>query len=433
MKALGNVNLKKSETGAHQVFQRFGQSLDIKISKTDLVSKKDFPYIRFSEWLRHIIEYDNLEHLVGVRDVEDMKKLLVCFWSRWQSVFPQHEVFHRAAANQLDVATCIPILHHGDEGRGYKKKQVMVMSVHGALGRGSRPSERVQEHLGDGTEDDPLRVNLKGNSQLTHFISCLLPIWLYNRTPQDYHHMLDLQGKEYADLFLNGITIRGIKFYVCCLGCKGDSPYLAKAGKLLRSFTRRPTRASSKKAAEGVCHLCCAGKEDLGWPVPFEDMGPNPAWLQTVGMLKPYDLANPSPLLQVPFDRDQPAENFFRFDIFHNWHSGMGKYFSASAVCVVMELIDATIPIAFDILSEDFKDYCKTHKESPYHKRLTASLFGVETGFLKCPDASWSKGDFTRLINQWFADYCARSVVGKTNNDLYLKCAPWLYCMPHFF
>lgn len=87
-----------------------------------------------------------------------------------------------------------------------------------------------------------------------------------------------------------------------------------------------------------------------------------------------------------------------------------------------MELIDATIDKAFEILTADFKDCCGRKKESPYHKKITSTLLGVNQGFLSCPEASWSKGDFTRLILQWFGDYCQRQVVGCTAEPLYLKC-----------
>ena len=105
----------------------------------------------------------------------------------------------------------------------------------------------------------------------------------------------------------------------------------------------------------------------------------------------------------------------------------MGKYYIASAVIVCMELIQQSIDGAFEFLTEDFVAYCRIKKESPYHKKLTKSLFGVEGSFKDCPDAAWSKGDFTRLLCQWFEDYCLRNVVGKTLDPLYLKCVTCTY------
>lgn len=416
LNALGNVPLSHSETGAHRVFRRFNQSLDIKISKVDLPSKKQFPFVAFSDWLRFIVEKDQLEYLVGVKDISDMQKNLHTFWDRYKSVCPDHEIYHRASAHQLQLNMCIPVLHHGDEGRGLKKKQIMVLSVHGALGKGCRRS----------TSDDPLKLNLVGNTFLTHYLFCAMPIYLYNECPEAFYMMLDIQAEEFKNLFETGMVINNRRFFICCLGVKGDSPYISKAGMMERSFTRRPTRPSSKKAATGICHLCLAGKEDFEVDVPFEEYGVElPGWLPTVGLVKPW--ANPSPLLKIPFKHGVESAEFFHFDLFHNWHSGMGKYYIASAVIVCMELINLSIDGAFEFLSEDFMAYCRKKKESPYHKKLTKSLFGVEGSFKDCPDAAWSKGDFTRLLCQWFEDYCSREVVGKTLDPLYLKCVTYLY------
>lgn len=292
----------------------------------------------------------------------------------------------------------------------------MILSVHGALGKGCRRS----------TSDDPLKLNLVGNTFLTHYLFCAMPIYLYNECPEAFYMMLDIQAEEFKNLFETGMVINNRRFFICCLGVKGDSPYISKAGMMERSFTRRPTRPSSKKAATGICHLCLAGKEDFEVDVPFEEYGVElPGWLPTVGLVKPW--ANPSPLLKIPFKHGVESAEFFHFDLFHNWHSGMGKYYIASAVIVCMELINLSIDGAFEFLSEDFMAYCRKKKESPYHKKLTKSLFGVEGSFKDCPDAGWSKGDFTRLLCQWFEDYCSREVVGKTLDPLYLKCVTYLY------
>ena len=68
MKALAAVQLKKSESGAHRVFREFGQSVPVKISRVDLPTKMQYPYIKFSSWLRYLVTYDFLDQLVGVKE-----------------------------------------------------------------------------------------------------------------------------------------------------------------------------------------------------------------------------------------------------------------------------------------------------------------------------------------------------------------------------
>ena len=79
LRKLAKVKLSRSESGAHHVFSKYGQSIDLKISRTDLPSKRGFPYVSFVNWLRYLVEYDQLEHLVGVQDLNEMNKILVTF------------------------------------------------------------------------------------------------------------------------------------------------------------------------------------------------------------------------------------------------------------------------------------------------------------------------------------------------------------------
>lgn len=420
---LSKVRLARSESGAHHVFRKFGQSLEVKLSYVDLVSKNKFPYVTFTNWLKYLVETDNMDQLVGVRDLETMKKTLDTFWSRYEKIHPQHVIHQRTADGGFSKDMCIPVLHHGDEGRGLKKRQLMVLSTHGILGKGSN----VDNDACNPNPLGPLRLNMIGNTFLTHFLYCVLPIYLYNDTPEAFYKMLDIQAREFRSLFENGVVIQGRRYFICCLAVKGDAPYLAKSGMLERSFSRKPTRPSSRTACAGICHLCCAGKEDFQIPVPFEEYGvENPAWLQTVGLLKPW--SDRSPMLQIPYEVHCQSETFFRYDLFHNFHSGMGKYFASSAVCICLELVDSTIDGAFQNITADFKEYCARKRECPYHKALTQSLFGVAQGFQDWPDASWSKGDFTRLILQWFEDYASRNVMGHTMDPLYIKCVPCPAC-----
>lgn len=416
VRKLGKVKLKRSESGAHHVFRKFGASLEIKLSKTNLPTKNGFPYVSFTNWVRYLMEYDRLEHLVGVRDEKLMKKTLGTFWDRFKERNPEHVAFTRGPSFPLD--SLIPVLFHGDEGRGLKKKQIMVLSTHGLLGKGSSRHPKASA-----ASEDPLKMNYKGNTWKNHFLLCCMPVSLYGDDPSALFQMLDIQAEEFSRLFWDGVEFGGRRLYVACVGIKGDSPFLSKAGMFNRAFTRRPTRSSSKTPCKGVCHLCMAGCESYDYDVPYEEFGNEfPSWLGTMGLVKPYE--TPSPLLKIPFHRGGTTEALFEFDLFHNFHQGVGKNFAASAICICLELVRNTISGAFDELTSDFKQYCSQKKESPYHKKITAKLVGVETGFKDWPDAAWSKGDFTRLILQWFGDYCKRCVVGHTVDPLYLKCVP---------
>ena len=429
-KALGKINTKKSEAGAHKVFRDYGQSLEVKISRINLDSKQNFPYVRFGDWMKYIVSNDDLDCLVGVKDVKLMQKVLTVFWDRYQAVHPTHPIYGMASRGELCLSKTIPTLLHGDEGRGQKKKQILILSSHGALGRSTQKAEKLVESNGE--QDNPLCLNFRGNTMKTHFLHAAMPICLYNETPSSFNQMLQVIADEFHELLTQGIEIQGKKFWVCCLGCKGDAPFLMKSGSFERSYTRRPTRKASKKAASGICHLCLAGKEDHDFPVPFEQIGSiQPAWLSTVAAVKPFQ--SPSPLLKIPFDvRDGYESSFWHFDIFHNFHLGVGKAFISSAVTIIMEVIPGTIGGTFQLLTDDFRDYCQKVRETPYHRKLSASLFGVEQSFQDFPEAAWSKGDFTRLVHQWFEDFCRREIVGIVADPLCILCVPRIHAYTYF-
>ncbi|CAL1170763.1 unnamed protein product [Cladocopium goreaui] len=419
LKMSKRVNLKRSESGTHTVFKKFGQSIDVKISTTDLPTKMSFPYVKFSSWLRYIVEYDNLDCLVGTGDVEKMRPVLTTFWKRFEALYPHHVICDRAEGDRdFHRSMCIPVLYHGDEGRGLKKKQLMVLSTHGCLGKGNSHSNLGKTQAELENPDGPLRANMLGNTFCNHFLQCVMPISLYGEAPEAFEHMLQLQADEFAKLFWDGIVIQNQRFFIACVGIKGDSPFVQKSGLFDRSFTRRPRAPTSRTAAVGICHRCLAGKENyqvngVHIDVPYEELGvETPMWRGTIGVTPPYSA--PSPLLNIPYERSGDQTGMWKFDLFHSFHSGVGKYFASSVVVVCLELIDASIDESLRIISSDFLEYCKREKESPYHKKITKALLGIEHSFKDCPDGGWTKGDFTRVMCQWFDNYASRKVVGKT-------------------
>ena len=413
LKALGNVKHKKSESGAHKVFKEFGQALPIKLSYTTLPTCKRYPYVRFSTWLKYLVENDQLDQLVGVKEGEHMETRLRQFWNMFEYEQPDHLVYTRRNNGLLDCARTIPVLHHGDEGRGYKKRQIMVLSTHGALGKGSR-HDRHQESEGH------LPLNMVGNTYLTHFLTGVMPVALYADNPEALDHVLSLVAKEFEELFYHGIKISGRMYWIVCIGVKGDQPYVTKSGHFERSFYRRPLRSSSRTPAAGICHLCLAGKEDWDRPVPYEQFGANCAWIDTIGIETAYEI--PSPLMTIPFKGEAAgAERLWKFDLFHNWHAGIGKTFASSAIIAYLSLIPGdSVEKKFEALTDDFQSYCKRIKHTPYYKKLTMALFGIAS-MQDCPSGSWVKGEYTTLLMGWFEDSFSRYLAGRTEDPFLLK------------
>ena len=69
----------------------------------------------------------------------------------------------------------------------------------------------------------------------------------------------DYPAEELNDLLDYGLQHPDTKerYWVVCLGVKGDWPYLSKAGHFTRAFNTMPKQGSSEKE-HGCCHLCLA-------------------------------------------------------------------------------------------------------------------------------------------------------------------------------
>ena len=345
-----------------------------------------------------------------------MQVRLIAFWDSWFYENSSHVAYERHMSGELDLGRTIPVLLHGEEGRGYKRRQLMVLSTHGALGRGSHHDTHT-----DSAHHLPL--NMLGSTWLTHFLTCVMPISLYGDCPEAFDHMLDVVTQEFRELFYNGVVLRGVRYWIAIVGIKGDAPYLTKSGHFERSFFHRPTRASSKTANVGICHRCLAGKEDWHCPLPYEDMSIEPRWKETEGVKPAY--STPSPMMQIPYSHDPlETDKLWRFDLFHNWHSGIGKAFLGSAIIEYLVLTDRrSLETRLECLTENFQAYCKRDQKTPYYKRLLPSLFGIQT-VKDQPSESWVKGDFTTLLMHWLEDSFETFLDNKTTDPMLLKIAP---------
>ena len=361
------------------------------------------PYLRMTDWLRYLLREDKLEYLTGEKNKMSREAMLLEFWERYAELNPTHPIFEEALEGRLNLHEAIPVLHHGDEGRGFKRSGVLIVSTHGMLGRGSHKGV-TKSRLGKLSADDPLCLNMIGHSLTRQFVHSVMPAAMYKDNPENFHAVLDLYAKEMRDLFLEGVSHGTEKVHLVCLNAKGDNVYLAKAGNMERCFTRGPKSASSKKKAPGVCWMCLAGKEDHTFPVPYEDLSLNPAWAQTLNSIPAW--TEPGSLLQIPHSPDLETE-FYQVDLFHAFHLGCGKYLFSSAIATLLQsdrIHGLSLPAKLATLSADLKDFCRRKHESPF---ITA--FTVENLHLKSsketPAAGWSKAHTTSVVMKWLEDF----------------------------
>lgn len=59
--------------------------------------------------------WDRLDVILPEKDLPSSEQSLRTYWSRYRSLYPQHEIFDILSNEELDKT--VPIKLHGDEGR----------------------------------------------------------------------------------------------------------------------------------------------------------------------------------------------------------------------------------------------------------------------------------------------------------------------------
>lgn len=177
---------------------------------------------------------------------------------------------------------------------------------------------------------------------------------------------------------------------------KGDLPFLQEVGQLDRHFRRAPKRGSSALVGHGVCHLCCAGMENL----PFTDVSESPGFERTMNSLAamaPWEA--PSPFtLQMPSYGFPPE--LYKPDVWHNWHLGHGRYFISSAVVSLLELFQdagAGVVPRLKAMSQHWRAYCAAQKKRPYLLKFTRENLSFLSS-MDWPEGGWQKASTTTLL-----------------------------------
>lgn len=144
-------------------FREQGLALDIPISWIDL-PKGDlkFPILRMTDTVSYMCKHDCLNKLMGDMPNEKMEQTLLTFWRRFSLQHADHEVFSASEAGKLSLSRTVPVMIRGDEGRGFKRTGIMMLSVQGCIGRGSRPF--LQKNPEQAVRDNLMGLNMSGGS-----------------------------------------------------------------------------------------------------------------------------------------------------------------------------------------------------------------------------------------------------------------------------
>eukprot|EP00439_Symbiodinium_sp_Y106_P019610 s2254_g2.t1 len=356
-----NIREKDAEEACHKLFNKYDLTVPVRIDTIragDTGELPQLPVVKFSSWAKYLLDYGKLQQLVGVPE-QDMEPRLEEFWERYRALYPEHQVFVLAENETLQLRRSVPVFAHVDEGRTYKSKALLILSVHGCLGKGTRGYAKRfvrKPHI----KRDPMGMNYIGSTWTTHFTFGALLRSLINEDDSCLNKLMSAFGSDMTELATQGVTSEGgdKRLWVQILGVKGDLPALGKIGNFARNYSRVAKKAQSKNPCPGICWMCKAGQEDPVH-VPFEDFRPGAAWEQTIFEVRPW-VVEPPILAEIPGLPDKP-EAFFVTDFWHNFHNGLAKFWVANALVIFIfegNLIPATsIEKKLDWLSADFTSY----------------------------------------------------------------------------
>ena len=241
-------------------------------------------------------------------------------WCLYRITHPQHTLFDAIQKYAIDEGRLLPVLMHGDEGRGRKKSPFLVTSFHSVLGFGTNlaNSERKRRKYLS------MKLNYCGSTNTSRMISGCLP-----KMSKDEAALQDLLTYTTGDcwrMLEHGVLdADGQRYHAACINAVGDWMWLAKAGNLERSFSnvpKKPLVAGSRP--KGICHLCLAGRPGFA----FENLSSDPAWLGTLFTPGDEPWKSKPILLSLPHDPARAA-GFFAYDLWHAFHLGPGKTFVA--------------------------------------------------------------------------------------------------------
>lgn len=295
---------------------------------------------------------------------------------------------------------------HLDEGTGLRKSAVLIFSAQTIFGQ--ETAIRFEKEFGASRNRYEAAAfaamtraqfhSSKGSTYKSRYLyTCLPKRWYSKKNSTIYFRILQQLADECLDLFVDGVTVAGRKYFFICLGLKADQPAQAKAGKFNRSFANMGRN-------KGCCYACLAGL-DL---YPFEEVSERPRWLATVDSVIPWNPAEASPLVSIPHRHFQSA-TFFKRDPFHLWKQSIGGHFVAWSIVLLMDLgffnvqgDSNSVEALFERASFDFAYWARHEWRGsvrPNMKAFTRQLFHFSKTstypFVRC------KGSDMLLLTRW--------------------------------
>ena len=377
--------------------KKYKLSLPVEMSFLECKNEKlHIPVFKLSSWASFMVQNNCWHILTGLKKPDEKRSetILEAFWGNFRKQSPSHQVHHLSDSGQINLRRTIPIVIHGDEGRGRKHSPFLVISFHSLLGRGLKPAEKLKSQRPRVPRPYvQMRTNYVGHSYTTRYMLCGIRKQEYTGENENvFKSLMRFCAEEVNNMITTGVTdSQGRRYWFCMLHLTGDWPWLHKSGSLARSFHNCP-KNTRQTVAWGLCHQCRAGQDG----VPFEQLHTKrPRWLLTEYQQEPSD--EDSPFRIVPHIPGQFGA-LWTFDWFHSWHLGLAKYFIGSALALIsMQEEASNIEARFASVSTRYRLWCQENRRRAHVLKLTKEKINWQkTAFFPC--GSWHKGELSSVL-----------------------------------
>ena len=373
------------------LLKKFNLALPLK--KTRLGSDNNIPMIRIADWLDFFAKNSCLHILHGLKKPHPMREraILTAFWKNYFQLHPEHGVFKQAEQGSICLDRAIPLLLHGDEGRGRKHGAHFVLSFHGILGLGFAKSKSSRVWA-------KMQNNFAGHTYTNRFLVTSLRKRDYSEWQTDtWSTLMSEVAKDAGFIWKTGFSdAQGVKYWGVVISIVGDWPFLHKSAMFTRSFNTIQKRLNLRQPPAGICHLCQSGKPNC----PFEQLETRrPTWIATQFVENPF--WEVSPFSQELLHEPGKEAALWSFDWFHTMHLGVIRNFVGSVIALMTETEpQGNKDDRFAAFTEKYRHWCHAHSKRAYITKITKESIGWETN-AKFPSAVWHKGGLSTVMMQF--------------------------------
>lgn len=384
--AIANCNTSNPERDCQRILiNKFGLALDVE--KSFLKDKPEIPILRIRSWFSFFLKHSCMHILCGLQkpNAGRERSILSRFWRMFEHIEPDHEVFRQASQGQVQLNRALPLVIHGDEGRGRRHQAHFVLSMHSMLGFGFGKVAKCLQWAKN-------ECNFDGHTYTNRFVIATMRKKDYADQESDvWSTLMQTVAEETRFMWETGVVDpEGNTFYGIVLFIIGDWPFLHKCGHFTRSFNNIQKRINVRRPPGGICHLCSAAQNGI----PFEQFETRrPDWIRTQFSENPF--VEPNPFEEHMLHEPGKAPRIWCFDFFHTMHLGVLKYFVSSVLAMMSEQeVQGNIDDRFSALSLRYKTWCQNHGKVCNYSKISKEMLNWETTS-QFPKGTWHKGSLT--------------------------------------